>query len=273
MFEKLRSKIPIDILNKEIDLENFISKARIEIDKNGYFIAKKLISNEWYHSCRKEAIEYFNKYSCKKNDLPTALRGNVSAGMADLLGYEKNTAWHLFRYCGFRWNKPNIELIKVLETSHSLSRIRNVIYGNDLEYGDFIEENNFFTYTSLSLYPLGGGFLNKHIDFKPSWNIKPMIHFKVELTHKGKDYNNGGLYLTDKSNNSICLSDYVDPTDIIFFEGSQPHEIKPTGSGKLGRIAFFEIPASVIPSSRKCIYSGDGISFPKKVLIKIINLL
>ncbi len=268
---QLKNRLPTGLINESINLESFIAEAKIEIESKGYYIAKKLITQDWYNSCREQSIKYFDGLNSNTNDLPTALRGSICAGMADSLGYEKNKAWHIYRYCGFRWNRPNQDLVKIIKTSHSLSRIRNVIYGTSEDYGDFIEENNFFTYTSLSLYPLKGGFLNKHIDFKRSWNIQPMIHFKVELTHKGQDYKEGGFYITDKLNRLICVSDLVRPTDVIFFEGSQPHEIAPIGDGDYGRMAFFEIPASVTPASRECIYAGDGYSFPKKILSKLLT--
>ena len=41
---------------------------------------------------------------------------------------------------------------------------------------------------TLSLYPNDGGFLNKHRDGDPKIRNQSLIHFKLELTHKFKDY-------------------------------------------------------------------------------------
>lgn len=39
--------------------------------------------------------------------------------------------------------------------------MRNFLVGNKKTYDEFIEENNYITYTSLSLYPSNGGFQKK----------------------------------------------------------------------------------------------------------------
>ena len=59
----------------------------------------------------------------------------------------------------------------------------------------------------------------------------------------------------DKKGKLIDISGQVRPTDIIFFDGFQPHEIKPIEGSGIGRIALFEIPTHVDASSRDWNYT------------------
>tara|TARA_B100001248_G_C27365246_1_gene448651 strand:- start:1178 stop:1639 length:462 start_codon:yes stop_codon:yes gene_type:complete len=131
--------------------------------------------------------------------------------------------------------------------------------GKDKNFGSKIEKTNFIQYTSLSLYPNDGGFLNRHYDGHMIHDEFELIHFKLELTHKYVDYEEGGFYIWDNLGKQIDVSALVKPSDVIFFKGSNYHEIKPI-KGEKGRIALFEIPTYVLPESRLADYSSDGDS-------------
>ena len=100
-----------------------------------------------------------------------------------------------------------------------------------------------------------------------------MIHFKIELTLKSKD-KEGGFTLWDRNNKEISISDLIEPGDVLIFDGSLSHEIKPI-SGGIGRIALFEIHTYVDPNFRDLEYVGDGeeISIQKKVKNKLIRFI
>ena len=191
--------------------------------------------------------------------------------MENTFGFSRNKSWYIYRYCDFKWNRSNPELENIIKISNELSRIRNFLVGNKKTYGEFIEENNYITYTSLSLYPSNGGFLKKHRDLEPSQKNPSIIHCKFELTHKGQDYEKGGLFIIDKKGKELNISEIAKPRDVIFFDGAQYHQIKNIESSNLGRIAVFDVPTHVTNSSREWIYAGDGYSFPKKFFTKLIT--
>ena len=256
-------------LNKNLDFKNLINEAKDSINYKGYFIAKNLINQKDYLEARTTAINYFKGMEEKKKYLSYPLRGYISAGMDDVIGYSKNNAWNLYRACFFSWNRPLNELSKIIQISKELSSLRNLIKGLPKDYGNYIEKNNYIGYTSLSNYPNDGGFLREHKDGQES----DILHFKVELTHKGKDYRKGGFYLYEKTkNHKIDLSRILKPGDVAFFDGSQTHGIDPIYGGK-GRIAFFEIPTKVIDSSRFGIYTNDGWSLLKRGIFKSQNII
>ena len=120
----------------------------------------------------------------------------------------------------------------------------------------------------MSLYPKDGGFLYKHFDGYSKADINALIHFKVELTHKDLDYKKGGFYIWDNNGKEIDLSSQLNPTDVLFFNGANPHEVKPIKGGK-GRIALFEIPTHVTEESMISNYSGEGDSKISKIRSKI----
>ena len=258
-------------LRDDIDYQDFFVKANSSLEKYGYFIAKKLLTEKSYKSARISALDFFKKEIVLGNKLPNALRGDVAAGMENNFGFSRNKSWHIYRYCDFKWNRSNPELENIIKISNELSRIRNSLIGNKETYGEFIEENNYITYTSISLYPSNGGYLKKHRDLEPSQNNPSIIHCKFELTHKGQDYEEGGLFITDKKGRELNISEIAKPRDVIFFDGAQYHQIKNIESSNLGRIAVFDIPTHVTNSSRECIYAGDGYSFPKKLITKLVS--
>ncbi len=264
-----------DIINQEIDLENLLINIRNGIKEKGYFIARNLLTYNSYDECRSKAIKYFRKKIKLNESYPHSLRGDVSAGMPDTLGYTNNNSWNIYRSCSFTWNKNEQEIVNIVKVSNCMSKIRNLVLNQDLNYGDSIEKDGYITYTSLSLYPNNGGFLIRHEDGleydMESTKQGSIIHFKIELTHKGKDYNKGGFYIKDKRKNEmIDISTEATATDVLFFDGTQSHEVSPTYGGELGRIAFFQIPTYATAESRIGIFSGAGWSKPK-VAISILG--
>ena len=102
-----------------------ISKIRKEIKDNGYCICKNLIDFDDYIKAREELIRYFKKICNFKNTLPKPLRGNVGAGMKDIVGKQNNKNWYLVRGCFFPWNEIENDLRETILVSRRLSKIRN----------------------------------------------------------------------------------------------------------------------------------------------------
>ena len=243
-----------------------------EVIDNGFCICKGIISKNEYQKARKESMRLFEKDILHTNSLPKALRGNIGAGMRDVVGYSNTKNWKILRACYFPWNQIDSNLVNTIKLSRKLSMIRNQIIGIDSNFGNTISRDGFVQYTSLSLYPKNGGFLHRHYDGHPKDSKTKLIHFKVELTHKFQDYSEGGFYVWDNKGNQIDISALTKPTDVIFFNGENYHEIKPIKGGK-GRIALFEIPTFVTEESRTSDYSGEGEPKIIKVKRKIKNTL
>ena len=264
------------IFNQGINLEELLEDAEQALDKHGFYIAKNLLKLKAYKNCRDEAIKYMGQKLSQKQKFPHSLRGDIAAGMTDTFGYSNSKSWKVYRHCSFTWNKRNPDLQVLLDVSNCISKIRNLLNHNDLDYGVAIEENGYITYTSLSLYPNDGGFLRRHHDGleygSDNSNQGKILHFKIELTHLGTDYKEGGFLIKDKeSGEMVNISSQALPSDVLFFDGSQQHEVSPTKGGKLGRIAFFQIPTFVSGESRIGLFTGEGWSKPKIAMSLLSN--
>ena len=233
-----------------------LARVREELDLLGYSILRGVISSELVAECRDLAVQYFHSLQLKHDTLPNALRGNVGAGMRDVEGFSETNRWYLYRSCFFPWNAHVHQVSLLIQLSRYVSSLRGSVLGKQESDGLTIGDDGAISYTSLSLYPVEGGFLERHRDAYSGTNLqKSLIHFKIELTQKGIDYQSGGLYVWDKKGKLIDISGQVRPTDIIFFDGFQPHEIKPIEGSGIGRIALFEIPTHVDASSRDWNYT------------------
>ena len=252
-----------------IDLNKINYKLIYEkIIDDGFYIFKNFIDLEQYQKSREESIRFFKEYSKTIKNLKSPLRGSVGAGMKDILGYDNNKYWKITRGVYFPWNKINENLFHTINLSRQLSKFRNKICGFNANLGSAIEQDGYVQYTSLSLYDNNGGFLKRHKDGHTKGNKNMCIHFKLELTHKNIDYQKGGFYLWDKNNKEIDISAQIKPTDLILFNGSNFHQIKPI-YGKLGRLALFEIPTYVTDDSRLYNYSSGSDSILRKGMNKI----
>lgn len=267
-----------DILNQDINLKDLVEEVEKQVEKKGYYVAKNLMTMSSYEQCRSEAVKYMNHRLEVNKDYPYSLRGNVSAGMHDTFGFSKNKSWYIYRHCSFTWNTKESELQHLLHTSNCISKIRNLVNQKELDYGEAIEKDGYTAYTSLSLYPNNGGFLKQHVDgleyASDGSKLRKILHFKIELTHKDVDYDKGGFYIRNKETGEmIDASKLLSPSDVLFFDGTQSHEVKPVHGGELGRIAFFQIPTYCTSESRISLYSGDGLSRLRSKIISFSNKL
>jgi hypothetical protein len=229
-----------------------------------------------YEQSRNEAINYMKHKLESNQNYPHSLRGVVAAGMSDTFGFSKNKSWHIYKHCSFTWNTKEPDLQHLLDTSSCFSQIRNLVNDKKLNYGEAIEKDGYITYTSLSLYPNDGGFLERHKDGleynSDGTKKRKILHFDIELTHKGIDYKEGGFYLRDKETGEMVdISTKASPSDVLFFDGTQEHEVSPTYGGELGRIGFFQIPTYASSESRIGLFTGEGWSKPKIAISLLSN--
>jgi hypothetical protein len=243
-----------------------LNEARTSLEVSGFAIIRDVLDPSLVTHLTCEAKAYFFEVS-KQSSLSQALRGNVGAGMSNIEGYSRNNSWYLYRSCVFPWNRVKPELSALVDISRYLSGIRNILVGLPFDHGSCLESDGTIAYTSLSLYPAGGGFLSKHKDGHKS---DQLIHFKVELSQKGLDYTQGGFFLWDKEGREIDISSKSRPSDLVFFDGSLEHEIKPIYGTGVGRIAIFEIPTYVNPDSLRWSYQQSRLRLIAIRLAKMI---
>ena len=84
------------------------------------------------------------------------------------------------------------------------------------------------------------------------------------------------IFFWDNKKREIDVSSLVKPSDVIFFNGFNFHEIKPV-YGDIGRIGLFEIPTYVSEDSINQDYSSDGdsrfIRYKRKLKTRLKRLI
>ena len=73
----------------------------------------------------------------------------------------------------------------------------------------------------LMNYPLGKGFISRHIDPIKYVNVTAGIY----VTEYGKDYDSGGFYVINKKRKKINIDKKIKSSDMVLFYPSMPHGV------------------------------------------------
>ncbi len=85
-------------------------------------------------------------------------------------------------------------------------------------------KNDFINRLYIQCYPCGGGFLKEHRDPIGEHQLSTLV---MQMSQKGKDYQQGGLYLRQKNNEKYFVDDQMDIGDIIVYSVGIPHGVDP----------------------------------------------
>jgi hypothetical protein len=180
-------------------------------------------------------VEYFGAARPDRR----AVRSNLRLGEENFNSYSDTAQWCLFRDFDFLWNAPTHALTR--ELGLEIHRRRNKAQRFEEERGLKYSTDCYGIYISTSCYPGKTGRLRGHSDGHEG---APILQYMVPFTHKGIDYETGGLYVHDAKDNKVDVDAVMKPGDIVFFDGRVMHGVDTIGaSGPTpGRIASFAIP-------------------------------
>jgi len=138
--------------------------------------------------------------------------------------YEKSyvkTKAHTFYYN--LWLKESEEIKKeFLEIFNFKKKITDF---HDLNYLNNTPKDGFVSRVVVHHYPIGGGYMEEHID---PVNIYNPIQTIIQASEKGKDYQSGGLYVRDnKTKQEIFVDNDFKIGDMIVFNSHILHGVKP----------------------------------------------
>ena len=214
-----------------------------EVESRGFSIVKNCIPEDFISSQKDKQLPRFERKNVDKK----FVRGNLILGERNFLSYSNTNSWCMFRNFEFLWNASDD--YNNLNAHILIHKFRNQMQNFNEEYGLSYNSKNYGMYISTSYYPLDIGRLAAHTD---GHKDVPILHYMLPLTFKGRDYEEGGLYLKDTSGNIVDVDSMMDPGDIIFFDGRQEHWVDVIKSNKqtsLGRLAVFAIPTHFIVDS------------------------
>ncbi len=176
---------------------------------------------------------YFSDQSPKQR----VIRGNMRLGEENLYGFSDNPENCLYRDIDFLWNRPTHAPTR--ELGEQIHRIRNQAQHLDADAGFAYRADCYGIYISTSCYPVDSGWMRVHSD---GHQEQPILQYMAPITHKGVDYDDGGLFLHRADGTKVDVDARMPPGSVVFFDGRLRHGVDTIRSRQsVGRIASFAI--------------------------------
>ena len=127
----------------------------------------------------------------------------------------------------------------IFKLSKYLVVLRNLLSDLPLEFGYFPKKEKFWNASRIHHYPVGGGFMSRHIDETFPSIMKdakiPFLQVSVSLSLRSRDYFQGGGYVIDKQNQTKIYTDrtFESPSSITIFDGSGVHGVEEVDPSKI----------------------------------------
>lgn len=218
-----------------------IESVTSELRDNGFVILKNVIPVSLISS----AVGYLESMDLASLSGRSA-RGHIVAGSPNTIGWSNTKSSFYMRFCCYPWNMfPDSSLYRLYSRVHT---VRNYILRKSPSSGNRIDNDGIFTYSSLTLYPAGKGFLSTHKDALTT--AHPIVHLKCILQSSSKDRE--GFHIVNNRGQRVWPEARMEPGDLLLFDGGNMHGVSPSS---VDRIALFPIstkayyPRRFIPSS------------------------
>ena len=139
----------------------------------------------------------------------------------------------------------------IYKLSEKLVETRNMLTNVKPDFGTNPEKDQFWNAIRLHHYPIGGGFMQRHIDTGFPAILKksgvPYLQASCCLSVKGEQYQSGGGYVINKRTHEKVYTDCEkEVIRFIFFDGSVEHGVDVPSKdreldldGEKGRVALF----------------------------------
>ena len=125
-------------------------------------------------------------------------------------------------YSSFYWNDDFFGEKALLQ---SMSRLKHLIAGLPEEFTFDGNTQGYITYPTITHFPLGGGYLNKHKDPE---NIQFCVII-ASMSTRGDDYKSGGVFV-EQDGVRIDIDGVLDSGDVYLINPSMVHGVSPIDS-------------------------------------------
>lgn len=124
------------------------------------------------------------------------------------------------------WNQNVLDLFEEMKNIYYL---KNILAGMETDaFLDTTPKDGHISRLSFHYYPKGGGCINKHADpVGVHQNNVPVL----QMSTKGLDYKEGGLYAIGEDNKAIDLDSMMEKGDVLFFNAEIIHGVAPIDPG------------------------------------------
>ncbi len=196
---------------------SLVSLMRTRIEAGGIYIIKNV--------AEKDFIVQIKLYltNIGRNSLP-----NYKKIEEGCLNFHRINLWDkrsyvqacFHQFVFFPWNQ---DVFNFFEVFKKVYQVRNLISGNQKNKFLGIEpEDNCIARIAFQFYPKGIGGMHKHSD--------PIDHHQLtapilQMSKKGVDFKNGGVFVETKDGKKILLEDFADVGDVVYFNAMLPHGV------------------------------------------------
>ncbi len=145
----------------------------------------------------------------------------------------------------FTWNRDETGIIKLLQPIYN-----NVILLNNKKPSQIIRntpKDILIQRFHLINYPIPSGEISLHRDPVNITQVAGNIYF----TEFGEDYDSGGFYVLDKSNNKISVDNEVKCGDMVLFHQGIPHGVDSIKSSNYSSNGRYSLSVNIIESHEK----------------------
>ena len=144
----------------------------------------------------------------------------------DLGDYSQVNARFSRMFTNFTWNKESLFATPI----DAMIDFRNQLFS--LAPSDHTYNYNGKAFCDLPKvlhYPVGGGFMNKHVDRNKDWFIPNVL---MSLTKRGMDFYEGGVYYLDKKGKIVDAEEILEVGDLYMHSVDTFHGVKAVDSKK-----------------------------------------
>lgn len=205
-----------------------------DVGKHGFRVYEEAIVGGVLAEMKRFWTEYFSGPRPNRR----VIRGDLRLGEENFHGYTDNAENCLFRDIDFLWNPPTH--LPTRSVGEEIHRARNLAQNFEPDSGFTYRPDRYGIYISTSCYPVGNGWMRGHTD---SHKDVPILQYMLPITHKGLDYDRGGLYLVLQDGTKVDVDGLMKPGSVVFFDGRLKHGVDTIGSSAPGpgRIGSFAI--------------------------------
>ena len=126
------------------------------------------------------------------------------------------------QYLFHNWNQNHFDFFRTFE---ELFFLKNVLSGFEKNMSlKNRPTDDFVVRIAFQHYPVGGGYFSEHSDPVGAHQLVVPI---LQLSTKGEDYKDGGLYLVNEAGHRVPIDDVAQTGDLILFNGEVKHGVVP----------------------------------------------
>jgi hypothetical protein len=199
----------------------------------GYAVIKGFVPDSSIRAMREFWLDYFGHLAPTERVLWAPY-----LGQSNQVGYTQDKFQCLYRAHDFLWNTPIHR--ETRDVALKINELRNSVLDEDAAFGTRLMDVNYRVWTSVSYYPGNTGFMGSHWD---STSYENIIHGVLPITFPTEDYQNGGLFLRNRSGVTVYPERSMSSGDVFLYDPTLSHGVSRIVSEGVGRLQMFPLMA------------------------------